>query len=194
MGYMSLRPMFPTTPVVKWKGSAMQSGTPHHRGGTSELVPSAFVNPDQERITRSGVVTWATHPPAGTARVEAASHAFGALPVSLAERDPMPHEATPGELLAVALGMFLAAELAEILTGTGSPAREIVVEASCNFTGPLSPPDRELAALDLRVKGRVDGLDSARLREAVEEARVRSLRASGTRADLPGALQVELAS
>jgi hypothetical protein len=149
---------------------------------------------NQEATMSRGVVTWVTDPPGGTARIETESHALGALPVSLPKGDPVPYEATPGELLAVAHGMFLAAELAEILVGSGSAAREIVVEASCNFTGPLSPPDRKLTALDLKVRGRVDGLDSAHFREAVEEARVRSLRASGTRADLDGALQVELAS
>src|SRR3954454_10711837 len=99
----------------------MENVTRHHPGGTSELAPGALANPDQEEVTRRGVVTWATHPPAGTARVEAESYAFGALPVSLPEGDPLPHEATPGELLAVAQAMFLAAELAEILVGTGSP-------------------------------------------------------------------------
>ena len=169
----------------------MQNVTQNQPGGTSELASGASANPDQEEITRRGVVTWAAHPPAGTARIEAESHAFGALPVSLSAGDPVPHEATPGELLAVAHAMFLAAALAEMLADAGSPASEIDVEASCTFTGPLLPPDRTLAALDLRVTGRVDGLDSARFRDAVERARDRALRASGTRTDLAGELKVE---
>jgi len=152
------------------------------------------MNEQNERVTRRGLVTWVTHPPSGTARIETESHAFGAMPVTLPEGDPVPYEATPGELLAVAHAMFLAAELAEGLAGVGSPADEIVVEADCNFTGPLSPPDRELAALDLKVRGRGRGLDPTSFREAVDEARVRALRASGTRSDLPGELQSELES
>jgi hypothetical protein len=52
-----------------------------------------------QEVARSGRVSWLTHPPAGVARIEVESHAFGALAVSLPEGDPVPHEATPGELL-----------------------------------------------------------------------------------------------
>src|SRR6266511_750455 len=123
------------------------------------------MNERNERVTRQGVVTWVTHPPSGTARIETESHAFGAMPVTLREGDPVPDEATPGELLAVAHAMLLAAALAEDPAGARSPADEIVVEASCDFTGPLSPPDRELAALDLKVRARGRGLAPTGFRE-----------------------------
>ena len=110
--------------------------------------------PGQE-VARRGRVSWLTHPPAGVARIEVESHAFGALAVSLPEGDPVPHEATPGELLAITHAMFLAAVLSEALTLAGSPADEIVVEATCTMTGPSAV--REVSAVDLYAQGRVPG-------------------------------------
>jgi organic hydroperoxide reductase OsmC/OhrA len=141
-------------------------------------------------VVRRGRVSWLTHPPAGTARISVESHAFRALPVSLPEADPVPHEATPGELLASAHAMALAAVLAESLTLAGVPADELVVEAACTFAGPLS--DRELISLDLHVSGRVPGLDGAGFREAVDAARSRCLRSTATRGDLPGRVEAVL--
>ena len=128
--------------------------------------------------------------PQATARVETESYAFGAMPVTLPEGDPVPHEATPGELLAVAHAMFLAAALSEGLSVAGSPANEIVVDADCRFAGPL--PERELIGLRLDVRGRVPGLDDAGFRGAVVDARRRSLRSAGVREDLPCELQSAL--
>jgi osmotically inducible protein OsmC len=148
-------------------------------------------HPDHE-VVRRGTVSWLTHPPAGEARIDVDSHAFGALPVSLQEGDPVPHEATPGELLAITHAMFLAYVLSEALALAGSPADEIVVEAACTLTGPMR--DRELSAVDLHARGRVPGLDAAAFREAVAAARPKSLRSAGAREDLPGELQAVLAS
>jgi hypothetical protein len=150
----------------------------------------ASSNPGRAEVVRHGRVSWLTHPPAGVAHIGVESHAFGALPVALAEGDPIPQEATPGELLAITHAMFLAWALSEVLVRAGSPADEIVVEASCSFTGPLA--DRELKAVDLSVHGRVPALDATGFGEAVAEARERSLRATGAREDIPGGLQAEL--
>ena len=49
------------------------------------------------RVVRHGSVSWLTHPPSGTARVETESNAFGAMPVTLPEGDPVPNEATPAK-------------------------------------------------------------------------------------------------
>src|SRR5215470_13682380 len=96
-----------------------------------------------ESVVRRGTVSWLTHPPDGTARVEAESRAFHALPVTLPDPDPVPHEATPGELLAITHAMFLASFLAQELSDLKKPANEIVVDAACTFTGP-TPASREL--------------------------------------------------
>ncbi|HTQ69094.1 MAG TPA: hypothetical protein VMI13_10425 [Solirubrobacteraceae bacterium] len=112
------------------------------------------------------------------------------MPVTLPVGDPAPHEATPGELLAVAHATFMAAAVAEELSLAGSPANEIVVEADCTYAGPC--PDRALIQLALHVTGRVPGVDAASFREAVERGRRRSLRATGARDGLRCELQVTL--
>jgi len=122
--------------------------------------------------------------------VEADSFAFGAMPVTLPAGDPVPHEATPGELLAVAQAMFMAVAVTEELSVAGSPANEIVVEADCTYGGPF--PNRALTQLAFHVTGRVPGLDAASFRNAVESARRRSLPATGARDDLPCELQLTL--
>ena len=148
-------------------------------------------NPAGHEVVRHGRVTWLTQPPAGVAHVAVDSHAFGALPVSVPAGDPVPHEATPGELLAITHAMFMAAVLAEALAGAGSPADEIVVEAACTMTG--QAPDRELTAVDLYAQARVPGLDATAFDQAAATARRRSLRAAGAREDIPGELQAVLA-
>jgi hypothetical protein len=124
--------------------------------------------------------------------VSVESEAFGHLPVSLPDREPIPHEATPGELLAIAYGMFLAVALSEDLMDAEKPADQIVVEAACRFEGP--PGHRQLATLELRVFGRVPALDQPGFREAVTTARADALRAAGAREDLPGRLEAVLES
>lgn len=141
-----------------------------------------------QSVVRHGRVL--SHPSTGTARVEADSFAFGAMPVTLPAGDPVAHEATPGELLAVAQAMFMAVAVAEELSLAGSPANEIVVEADCTYAGPF--PDRALTQLAFHVTGRVPGLDATSFRDAVESARRRSLRATGARDDLPCELQLTL--
>ena len=89
------------------------------------------------RVTRRGRVSWLTRPPEGSAHISVDSRAFGAVPVSVPQSDPMPHEATPGELLAITHGMFMCWVLAEELVGRGSQAEELVVSAERTFAGPL---------------------------------------------------------
>jgi hypothetical protein len=142
-------------------------------------------------VVRRGRVSWLTHPPAGVARIEADSFAFHAMPVSLPDGDPLPNEATPGELLAITHAIFLAAAVSEALVLAGSPANEIVVEGACTFAGPVEA--RRVAAVDLHVLGRVPGLDLDRFRDTVAAARRTSLRAAGFREDVPGELEIEIA-
>lgn len=138
----------------------------------------------EPRVVRHGRVSWLTHPPGGIARISVDSQAFGALPVSLPDGDPVPHEATPGELLSIAYAMFMAVALSEGLMQAGTPADELVVEASCTFEGPV--PDRELVSLDLHASGRVPGLDDAAFNEAAQLARRRALRSVAARDELHG--------
>lgn len=152
----------------------------------SGAVPSKL----PARVVRRARVSWLTHPPGGVARVGVGSRAFSAVPVTLPEGDPVPHEAAPGELLAVTHAMFMAWALSEVLAEAGSPARELVVEADCTLDGPAA--DRELVAVDLRVYGRGAGLSAEDFREAASVARRRYLRASGVRGDIPGGMEAVL--
>ena len=145
----------------------------------------------QAEVVRRGRVSWLTHPPAGVARIEADSFAFHAMPVSLPDGDPLPNAATPGELLAIAHAIFLATAVAETLVLAGSPAKEIVVDGSCTFAGPIE--ERRVTAVDLHVLGRVPGLDLDGFCDTVAAARRASLRAAGLREDVPGELDVEIA-
>jgi osmotically inducible protein OsmC len=145
-----------------------------------------------QHVVRRGRVSWLTQPPQGVARVSVESHAFGALGVSVPEDDPIPDEASPGELLAITHGMCMALVLSQELAEGGTSANELTVEVECTFAGP--GPERELIALDLEVRGRVPGLDEERFREAADNARPRYLRLIGARDDVPGELEAVLES
>ena len=156
---------------------------PARHSVTGEAAPGG-------EVVRRGRVAWLTKPPAGVARIEAGSEAFGALPVSLSEGAPRPYEAAPGELLAITHALILAGFLAQALELAGSPASEIVVGASCTFSGPM--PARELTSVDLHVRARVAGLDAAAFDDLVASAHGQSMRAIGVREDIPGRLETEL--
>jgi hypothetical protein len=134
-------------------------------------------------VVRRGRVAWLTHPPSGTGRVESESRAFGVMPVTRPKGNPVRAQAAPGELLAVARAMFMAAAMSEALALVGSPPNEIVVGAARTFAGSL--PNRDLVELAPDVSGRVPGLDAAGFRQAVESSGRRSLRSAGVRDDMP---------
>src|SRR4051794_14120528 len=81
--------------------------------------------------------------------------------------------------------------LSEALTGLGSPADELVVEASATFAGHVE--ERELVRVDLHVQGRVPGIDQPAFNEAVEAARSRYPRVCGLREDIAGSLEAVVA-
>jgi lipoyl-dependent peroxiredoxin len=142
-------------------------------------------------VVREATVSWLTHPPGGRARIEAGSWGFGALPVSSPEGSPVPHEATPGELLAVTQAMFVTTALAESLAAAGCPANELVTHAVCTFVG--DRPHRELAGVELIVRGRVPGIDSEAFQAHVERAWPTALRAAGLKETLDAKLSAALA-
>ncbi len=90
----------------------------------------------------------------------------------------------------MAHAVFMAAAVSLLLETEGSPANEIVVEATCTFTGTALA--RELIALGMEVSGRLPGLDSAAFDRVVTSARADSRRATGVRHDLPGELNAKL--
>jgi len=145
------------------------------------------------KLVRRGRVSWLTHPPAGTARVGVERGTLGdlhAVPVAITTGEPTANAVAPGELLAIAYGMFVAGALADELMESETPADEIVVEASCAFSEPF--PNSDLTHLDIWVEGRVPGLDDAAFREHVEAVTTRALHAAGARTDVPCELSAKL--
>jgi organic hydroperoxide reductase OsmC/OhrA len=149
-----------------------------------------MLNEGSPRVVRRGRAAWLTRPPRGTARISVESHALGATPVSVPEHDPVPYEATPGELLAITHAMFMAWALSHALSNAGAPANELVVAAECTFAGELS--ERRLVGVDLEVSGRVPGLNPATFEHAVAVARRRGLLSAGAREDIPGEVTATL--
>jgi hypothetical protein len=76
-----------------------------------------------------------------------------------------------------------------LLAEAGTPANEIVVEASCTFVGPMQR--RELKGVDLHVIGRVPGLDAAAFAVAAAAARLQVLRSAETSIGLFSALTLD---
>jgi len=158
------------------------------------LVPAPEVSHTTGRVVRRGRVSWLTGPPGGVARVGIARApglaGLPPVPVALPAREPSAGEVAPGELLAVAYGMFVASVFAEQLEAADVPADEIVVQANCAFAHEL--PDRELTSLDLILRARVRDIDDAAFRRIARSTRASALRSAGARADLPGELDAAL--
>jgi hypothetical protein len=135
----------------------------------------------ENMVVRRGRVAWLTHPPEGTAHMSVQSGAFGHIALSVPVADPVPHEATPGELLAVTHGFFLLWTLAEALVAAGAQAHELTVEAACSFAGSLT--DRTLRRIELNVVARVPGLDPLTFDQIVDRVRERYAEVGGLRGD-----------
>jgi organic hydroperoxide reductase OsmC/OhrA len=142
-------------------------------------------------LVRHGRVRWLCDPPHGVARLRVDSDAFTALPLSIPNGDPNAGETTPGELLAVAYAAFMATDLAERLERNGMPARELVVQARCRLSSDDFP--RSVEEFDVRVQGRVPGIDDERLRTVARVALTSSHESLGMRGDLRTNLHVSLA-
>ena len=119
------------------------------------------------------------------------SGAFTELPISL-PGDGSPHEgeATPGELLAAAYGSFFLEALAELLLGAGTPARELVVDVSCEIS--LVTAGHQVSEVDVSVHGRGERIERGAFEGAAQEA-LESCRISvGTADRIPFLLRAHL--
>ena len=101
-------------------------------------------------------IAWLTGPPNGCASVGVGSHAFSALPLSMATNEPAPGETTPSELLAAAHGSALAVILARLLEDSCAPARELVIETTYELRGDWYEVDRIAFDVQARLS---DGAD-----------------------------------
>jgi organic hydroperoxide reductase OsmC/OhrA len=124
------------------------------------------------------------------ARVYVDSDAFTALPLSSPNGEPHEGESTPGELLAAAYSAFMATDLAERLELNGVPARELVVHAWCRMSAGGTP--RSVVGVEVKVFGRVPGVDEERFRSVTGVALASCHRSLGMRRALRTKLQVSL--
>lgn len=100
---------------------------------------------------RKARISWLTNPPRGHAKVSLGSRAFAALPMAMGGSESEPRVTDAGELMAAAHGSVVAAILAEVLVGTGTPAQELVVSVTYAFAGDWFA----LTEQRLHVEGRV---------------------------------------
>jgi osmotically inducible protein OsmC len=139
---------------------------------------------------RHGKVRWLRDPPHGVARLRVESDAFTALPMSVPDGEPHEGETTPGELLAAAYSAFMATDLAERLERNGVPARELVVDAWCHLSAGATP--RSVLGVEVKILGRVPGVDEERFRSVTGVALASCHRSLGMRRALRTNLQVSL--
>lgn len=141
-------------------------------------------------MVRHGKVRWLCDPPHGVARLRVESDAFTALPMSVPNGEPHEGETTPGELLAAAYSAFMATDLAERLERNGVPASELVVHAWCRLSAGATP--RSVLDVEVKVLGRVPGVDEERFRSVTGVALASCHRSLGMRRDLRTKLHVSL--
>ena len=127
----------------------------------------------RDPTVRHGKVRWLCDPPHGVARLRVESD-----------------ETTPGELLAAAYSAFMASDLAERLERNGVPARELVVHAWCRLSAGSTP--KSVLDLEVKVLGRVPGVDEERFRSVTGVALASCHRSLGMRRDLRPKLRVSL--
>lgn len=139
---------------------------------------------------RHGKVRWLRDPPHGVARLRVESDAFTALPMSVPDGEPHEGETTPGELLAAAYSAFMATDLAERLERNGVPARELVVDAWCRLSAGATP--RSVLGVEVKILGRVPGVDEERFRSVTGVALASCHRSLGMRRALRTKMQVSL--
>jgi lipoyl-dependent peroxiredoxin len=141
-------------------------------------------------VVRHGKVRWLCDPPHGVARLRVESDAFTALPMSVPNSEPREGETTPGELLAAAYSAFMATDLAERLERNGVPAHELVVDAWCRLSAGATP--RSVLGVEVKIIGRVPGVDEERFRSVTGVALASCHRSLGMRRALRTKLQVSL--
>lgn len=120
------------------------------------VLDGEAVAPRNNRMVVHSRIAWLTSPPLGRASVGVGSHAFSALPLSMATHEPAPGDTTPSELLAAAHGSALAVILARMLEDSGAGARELVIETTYELCGEWYEVDRIAFEVQARLS---DGAD-----------------------------------
>jgi osmotically inducible protein OsmC len=123
-------------------------------------------------IVRTAHIGWDGNLARGAGTLDAVSGAFARLPYSLASRIGDPGGKTsPEELLAAAHGACLTMSLAGELTAAGTPPGRL--DVACTIVmDEVEGQGHQIVGSHVEIVARVDGVDDAALREAVEKADV----------------------
>ncbi len=123
------------------------------------------------RIVRESTLTWEGNVARGAGTLSAASsHAFEALPFTLAGRIGVPEGKTsPEELLAAAHGACFTMSLASELTKAGTPPAKLDVH--CTITmDEVEGKGHQIVHSEIEARGVVPDCDEASFAQAAEEA------------------------
>jgi hypothetical protein len=125
------------------------------------------------------------HPPGGTPRLTVGSEALTpSLPLSVDRRAAHPLAASPGELLAGAIGAMFAWLTAEKLLSGGTQARELTAAVTLTMSDEAGDgADLTLSAVACRVWARVPSIDQDELDRVARAAMVRCIQALGMHAE-----------
>jgi organic hydroperoxide reductase OsmC/OhrA len=136
-------------------------------------------------LRREATIRWLDHPPGGTPRLTVGSEAITpSLPLNVNRGAAHPLAASPGELLAGAVGATFAWLTAQRLLGEGTQARELTAAVTLTMSGETGDDTRlELSAVACHVSARVPSIDQDQLQVVATDAMRRCVEALGMRAE-----------
>ena len=145
-------------------------------------------------VTRTASVSWQGDLAKGGGEVElASSHAAGRLPVSFPSRaaERAGGQTSPEELIAAAHASCYAMSLSGALARGGNVPESLEVSAEVKIA--KSPSGIKIESSDLRVRGRVPGLDSGAFDQAARDAEQTCPVSNALRGNLEITVDAELA-
>jgi organic hydroperoxide reductase OsmC/OhrA len=136
-------------------------------------------------LKREATIRWLNHPPKGTPRLTVGSDSLTpSLPLDVDRYSTHPLAASPGELLAGAIGAIFASFTAEELVREGTQARELTTSVTLTVSGDgRDGADLVLSAVACQMWARGPSIDQAQLEIAAKAAMTRCFEALAMRAE-----------
>jgi organic hydroperoxide reductase OsmC/OhrA len=136
-------------------------------------------------LKREATIRWLDHPPGGTPRLTVGSEALTpSLPLNVDRDAAHPLAASPGELLAGAIGATFAWLTAQKLMSQGTQARELTASVTLTMSDEAGDgADLALSAVACHVSARVPSIDQDQLEIVAGAAMARCIKALGMHAE-----------
>ncbi|TMK25725.1 MAG: hypothetical protein E6G62_04390 [Actinobacteria bacterium] len=136
-------------------------------------------------LRREATIRWLDHPPGGTPRLSVGSEALTpSLPLSVDRHAVHPLAASPGELLAGAIGATFAWLTAQRLASEGTPARELTASVTLTMSEEAGDgAELTMGAIACHVSARVPSIDQDGLQLVASAAMSRCIEALGMHAE-----------